>query len=716
MADTWGDILSRSYAGGRALGEDFASMRFQRGAARIRQEYEDRARTEQKPIDSYLPEIEDRLREEARRTGATRRGIMTRGGQSLDQAYGENLRGDFERLGQREAAGREIEGDFGGAQKILGRSAANRGDFAGAQGARLAGDTIEATSSAMNPDGTYDMARGAQNLAGVAARRGDSQGANAQQAAAPTFRLQAASAIADQLQRVFTNPQLGSPDRVRGLFANFKNNVPELGDTDIQVGEDGVWNIYQNGKATGSLNPQDPNDVQEFNSMLNAFTQKPGEAVQSMYQARVQSIADSKKTDSETAKRYSEARIAAIQKLSESTDLPKEILTKVIGGGDVGGGGSGWQLQEIGVDGDPNAYIARVGGQTFVVRTNVKADPGKGIEGGTVVVETADGKPVPASAMDKAVKQDIQRTIVQLGRELAKGNYEAKANAIRTQLQLLGDFESQERGVAAPGISRGGDAGQIQQEYKDLAGEHGFTITSTERPVLNVGAGARSQHPKGTAADFSVKGKSRQQIEQFMAALRSRGYEVIDETDGKTGTGPHIHAELPPGGRALAADAGGPRGNVVAGGSDEAPATPAPRAPTAVATAAPAAPQRQTGISRAGVLAAKDANDANIAAFEKATAALERFDADTGGGAPRVIDPRVPAVQNANLSPTQARVRERLVADVQAAEERMGASAEDTRTSARALRRKVATAQSDREAQELYSKYGDAADFMRSQQ
>lgn len=742
MADTWGDVLSRTYATGRALGEDFATMRFRRGAEKIRQEYEDRARTEQVPIDSFLPEIEDRLRAEAQRTGATRRGIMTRGGQSLDQSYAENLRSDFDRLGQREAAQREIAGDFGGAQQILGRSAANRGDFEGAQGARLAQDTIAATSGAMNPDGTYDMARGAQALAGVSASRGDSQGANAQQAAAPTFRLQAASAIADQLQRVFTNPQMGSPDRVRGLFANFKNNVPELGDTDIQVGDDGVWNIYTNGKATGSLNPQDPNDVQEFNSMLNSFTQKPGEAVQSLYQTRLQTIADSKKLDSETAKRYSEARINAIQKLSESTDLPKEILTKVIGSGDTGGGSGGWQLQEIGVDGDPNAYMARVGGQTYVIRTNVQADPAKGIEGGTVVVETGDGKPVPASAMDKAVKADIQRTVVQLGRELAKGNYEAKANAIRTQLQLLNDFESQERGRPAPGISRGSGGARSERNNNPGNIEDRGQFSGNPDYLGSDGRFARFATPEAGNAAHAAQleryfdGKTTGQPLTTVQDIVSTWSPQADPTNQAGSTGNYVayvasrmgvrpgdqltKADIPRLQQAMAefesgqtqrgsiADAS--RGNVVAGGSDEGPAPPTPRKPAATA------PKRQTGISREGVLAAKGNLDAARSDYDRAKAALAKFDADTGARAPRVVDPRAPAVQDANLTPTQIRVRERLVADLATARDRMEGATEDTRSSAQALRRRVVTAQSDREAQDLYSRYGDASDFMKMQQ
>jgi hypothetical protein len=90
------------------------------------------------------------------------------------------------------------------------------------------------------------------------------------------------------------------------------------------------------------------------------------------------------------------------------------------------------------------------------------------------------------------------------------------------------------------------DPVSVQKDFRGLADTHGFDISSTKRPVLAIGAGARSQHPKGTAADFSVQGKTKAEGDALIADLKRHGFEVIDERDGKTGTGPHIHAELPP--------------------------------------------------------------------------------------------------------------------------------------------------------------------------
>lgn len=97
---------------------------------------------------------------------------------------------------------------------------------------------------------------------------------------------------------------------------------------------------------------------------------------------------------------------------------------------------------------------------------------------------------------------------------------------------------------ATPGAT---DIPAIQNDFRTIGERNGFAITSMERPVMpGVGAGANSQHPNGTAVDYRVTGKTPEQIAALKRDLSAAGYEVIDESDGRTGTGPHIHAELPP--------------------------------------------------------------------------------------------------------------------------------------------------------------------------
>jgi hypothetical protein len=101
------------------------------------------------------------------------------------------------------------------------------------------------------------------------------------------------------------------------------------------------------------------------------------------------------------------------------------------------------------------------------------------------------------------------------------------------------------------------DAAGVQTEYASLGAKHGFRTTSTTRSEdenRRVGGVSNSQHleSRGTARDWSVKGKTPEQISAFVADLKAAGFQVITEPHG---TGPHIHAELPS--RRVAADVGG---------------------------------------------------------------------------------------------------------------------------------------------------------------
>lgn len=102
--------------------------------------------------------------------------------------------------------------------------------------------------------------------------------------------------------------------------------------------------------------------------------------------------------------------------------------------------------------------------------------------------------------------------------------------------------------VTQPGGQGSIDPASLQNDFRSIAQETGFEITSMERPVMpGVGAGVNSQHPNGTAADFRTIGKSRPQIDRLIGRLRQDPrFEVIDETDNRNGKGPHVHVELRP--------------------------------------------------------------------------------------------------------------------------------------------------------------------------
>ncbi|MBP7622439.1 MAG: hypothetical protein KA763_00595 [Xanthomonadales bacterium] len=92
------------------------------------------------------------------------------------------------------------------------------------------------------------------------------------------------------------------------------------------------------------------------------------------------------------------------------------------------------------------------------------------------------------------------------------------------------------------------DAKTVQEKYAAIGAAFRFVTTSTTRSKAEndrADGVKNSQHleGRGTARDWSVKGKSPAEIDAFAAALRAEGFEVITANHG---TGPHVHAELPP--------------------------------------------------------------------------------------------------------------------------------------------------------------------------
>jgi hypothetical protein len=102
--------------------------------------------------------------------------------------------------------------------------------------------------------------------------------------------------------------------------------------------------------------------------------------------------------------------------------------------------------------------------------------------------------------------------------------------------------------AAADIAFQGSPGGDVQGRLGSLGKQYGFPTTSGIRSQAEndalPGSVKNSQHVSGTAMDFSVRGKSPEQVQAFANALRTEGFEVITKDHG---TGPHVHAELPPG-------------------------------------------------------------------------------------------------------------------------------------------------------------------------
>ena len=525
MAQTWGDTIYRGYTAGRAIGSDIAGARFNRRAARVRDEYQQRAESEGKQLEDYLPEMEERLRQTAIDVGATRRGLSPEGGAI------ETLRSHVGTAGDRRAGALSLEGNQAGARDSRARTQYAIGSFDNGQGQQIAGDTIRATSGAMRPDGTYDMAAGAQALAGVGARYGDAGQANAQQQAATTFRLQDARAKADSLFNMVQNVQAFSPDQIAGAWEGFKASVPEMQNIDVRKGPDNKLYLYTDGKATGSFDPANETDVQELATMMSQFTQEPGAALQQFTQARLASIAAEKERDSNIEGKVLDAQLDVVKKLVDS-GAPPDVADALVraqrslsGSGSSGGG---WQLQDLGEE--PGTYLMQKGGNVYVVKTNQAADPTTGFDGGPVQVFEADGvTPVDPRVLNRGEAQTLTASLAELDMAQRRAGYQLRSESVRDALNVLNEIGSQMRGL-----------GRGAQPRAGLGGGRRFPIKETDDYVRNI-LGNVGQVPEGSPrekARFLMEALVQQESGGDHSAVSPKGALGVTQVMPQTGKDP----------------------------------------------------------------------------------------------------------------------------------------------------------------------------------
>lgn len=739
MAQTIGDIISRNYGAGRAIGDDFSQSRFARGAAKIREEYETRAKEEGQSLDAYLPEMEDRLRSLYTDSGSARRGVLGRSGQSLDNEYAADLRTAAARMGERRAGALAIGGDQAGAREQRARTQYAIGDFDAGQSQQVAGDTILATQDAMRPDGSYDMAKGAQNLAGVGARYGNADAANAQQAGASTFRLQAARAKADSIFNMAQNPSAFSEDQFAGAWEGFKENVPELKGVDLRKGPNDILYVYTNGQPTGSFDPKNQADVSELATLMGQFTKDPGASLNGYLQTRLQNIADAKTRDSDTAKRFSEARIAVVKDL-QSAGLPPALAGSFVEAqSKLNSGGGGWQLQDIGDA--PGSFLMQKDGQSYIVKTNVAADPKTGAPAADVQITDLDGNPMPGSALNRADRTSLSASLGSLAADIASSNYRLQTGILKDKLSVLNQLESQERGLqpAPAGARSGGGGSRADRNFnpgniedgnfaKNQPGYVGGDGRFAKFETMEAGEAAQtallqSYGRRGFDTVQKVIDRWSPQSDPTNPSGSTRNY--MDYVASRMGVDPGEQLNLASpevAARLRTAMYEFESGNTQRGalgsvGQRTAVSKPTPRNPEQVA-AAPAAPRagakRGPAITPRYLSGAAGELNSQADTLRQKEAALAQFDRDMGTQLRQVPGPTNASVARqvpVNLTPEQARVREQLVADLATTQASVQDATREIKANTGALRRSTEQAKNDKGAAELYAKYGGAADF-----
>lgn len=738
MARTWGEIIGDGYLTGRAIGNDVAQLRFNRRAEKLRSEYEQRAREEDKDLSEYMPEIEQRLRETARAVGASRRGLKS------DEGYLAEMSPALTRGTNRRAGALALEGDQAAARDALARGAYNMGDFNAGQTQQVAGDTIRATTGALRPDGTYDAARGAQALSGTAARYGDGNMAAQQGQNATTFRLQAARSYGGTLLNMIQNPRAFTPDQVAGVWEGLKEYAPEAANVDLRLGEDGVFYIYSGGEPSGSIDPSNPQDVEEAASMLNAFTQDPAATLNNYIQTQIQNATRARERSDTISDDFRKARIDVAQKLVDD-GVPADVAQALVRAQTSlsSSGSGGWQLQDIGDE--PGTYVMQKNGQVYVIKTNVEPNLETGEVGGTLqVIDPDTNQPVPASVLNRREQQQITSVLADLTAAQQQANYKLRAGSIGDSLRLLNSLQEQEMGseglpMRGPGGRqprglRNNNAGNIKdvgqfRDDPDYVGtdDKGFARFRTPEAGQRAAERQLQRYMRGEG----VAGRPRTTVQDIVSLWSPQsdpGNEAGSTANyaryvaarlGVSPTDQLSEADIP---RLVAAMSEFENGNTQRGVMTADAGAPEAKPPTQVATPAGSAPSVIPGSRRAITRESLQgaATDARGAAEQVRTAraALQRFDEEQGvkmgrpGGATGsyLTAEAIPT----GLSAAQRRVRARLERDLQMAERRARESALSATDLARTASSLRDNQQSRREEDELYARYGGAADFFRA--
>lgn len=452
---TLAEVVGQGWGVGSAIGDDISQFRFERNKRKTIERYEQQAAAEGKTIDDYLPQIEEDLRRSAQGMfGVDSRGVRGAGGQPYSRGAIGTLRQDSWDRGEQEAGALSLAGNHADARDARARAAYRTNQYDVGVEQQHAGEMIRATNGATGADGLYDAAAGASALSGVDARFGNHAGAATNMDQARQFRFKKAGAYGSQLFMMAQNPEMYTPDQVRAAYTNLQQAMPEmLGNTNLQVGDDGVWNLYANGspQATGSWNMADPQDFEEFAGIINQFSTDP-EAVANSYREQLSSArtARSERTN-EINDKFMQAQIDLIGKIADDTGMPATLLQRAFGGGSDGGGGGGggFQVQDVTAGG---MFMIRVNGQSYVAKVNPNAGPG---EEPVQYFRPGGSTPVSEDVMSTIRGAGGTETIVGIAQDIAKGNGQAKIEAIRTGVQAFEELRQSYLGNGSPARTGG---------------------------------------------------------------------------------------------------------------------------------------------------------------------------------------------------------------------------------------------------------------------
>jgi hypothetical protein len=542
------DDISTGYNAGRRMGNDWASSRFAKADAKLRAEIAQRAETEvdengqPKPLEDYFEEYKQRAIELADKKGVRRRGVMS-GGKRLEDAAVDDYQSYVTDAAARRGGRAAAAGDLAGGARDVSRASYKMGDFATGTKLDSYADDVASGQRATGPDGKVDVLALSRDKVGNAARHGDVAGAQQADSENTAFLKQKSNELYGQA-RVLAGSG-GMEQAVAVINGAFADDPRVPTGSMIREGADGNYHMELNGTVYG-----DPIQPQELGQLIETYAQDPDKALQAAVAARAEDAHETRKTQREQDVARTKALAEFVAETIKAGVAP--ATAKDIGESRADAARAGWKFETPQQGEDGTSFQLAVAPDGTAVRIQFNDGPST-VDGGPsvpIMMTDLDGNVVRAADLEggdavASYAAAVQRT----------GNVANVMTLLKVGVSAIDQiFGGEGGGMGAPAQGEAPvDPKAVQQDYRDLAKKHGFTITSMERAINpKLGAGTRSQHPKGTAVDLSIKDKSQKEIEAVMADARALGYEPILERKTSRNTGPHIHIEIPPEGIAAA--------------------------------------------------------------------------------------------------------------------------------------------------------------------
>lgn len=435
--DTIGDVIGRGWNAGRGIGQDFASWKYSRGEAKLRQQLEAEAKAANQPLEQFIANNPERLRqyEDAARelyttSGAQKRGVTGSDGSPL---YADTATSMQERLalGTNRAASQQVlAGDVEQSQRTLAGGNALVGNYDATRANALQADQIQNATAAINPDGSFDPVKASAGLPAISARQGDTAGAVAGQDAARQLRFKVAQQHSGDLQMMMSDPAaygmdtiVGKLNALIGLDGRFGTGVlaqaDKSGGITLMRGDQPLMTLMQNGQPTKY--------VTDF--LANASTDYEGAVQKHVEDLRGQADAETKRTGEIQMEAFKAG--LDIAKNMAKVDPAAGTAASTLASAMSAAKDAGWELNK---QDDTTSVLTDKSGRVFVMKFNPEPqqDPHTGrfepsvevtdTDGNRVSPEMLQGAPEIAQITQAAIAFDAaqqQSQVAQRG-ELAK--------------------------------------------------------------------------------------------------------------------------------------------------------------------------------------------------------------------------------------------------------------------------------------------------------